>query len=132
MQNFINQPYGWQNYRPPQQAGISGRVIMAQEAITANDVPMDGTMAYFPLADGSLIYAKQWCADGTIRTTQYKPILDVSNAGMDKLSPEAQQADLAAICGVLDSICGTLTAIADAVSAKKPKAQTARRDSNEQ
>lgn len=56
--------------------GISGKVVPAVENITANDVPMDGSIAFFPRQDMSEIYAKSWNADGTIRTIVFKPVLD--------------------------------------------------------
>ena len=58
---------------PQQIAGINGRVVQAVENINANEVPMDGSMAFFPKQDMSEIYAKGWNADGTIRTIVYKP-----------------------------------------------------------
>lgn len=53
---------------PQQIIGINGRVVQAVENINANEVPMDGSMAFFPKQDMSEIYVKGWNADGTIRT----------------------------------------------------------------
>lgn len=58
------------------QSGINGKVVPAVENITANDVPMDGSVAFFPRQDMSEIYAKSWNADGTIRTIVFKPVLN--------------------------------------------------------
>lgn len=58
---------------PQQIAGINGRIVQAVENINANEVPMDGSMAFFPKQDMSEIYVKGWNADGTIRTIVYKP-----------------------------------------------------------
>ena len=58
---------------PQQIAGINGRIVQAVENINANEVPMDGSMAFFPKQDMSEIYVKGWNADGTINTTVYKP-----------------------------------------------------------
>ena len=70
-----NQPLSnqQQNIQPQQQAGLNGKVVQAVEQITANDVPMDGSVAVFPKQDMSEIYTKSWNADGTIRTIVYKP-----------------------------------------------------------
>lgn len=57
---------------PQQIAGINGRIVQAVENINANEVPMDGSMAFFPKQDMSEIYVKGWNADGTIRTIVYK------------------------------------------------------------
>ena len=56
--------------------GISGRVVPNAEAIAANDVPMDGSVAFFPMQDMSQILAKSWNADGTIKTVIYKPFVE--------------------------------------------------------
>jgi hypothetical protein len=58
---------------PQQIAGINGRIVQAVENINANEVPMDGSMAFFPKQDMSEIYVKGWNADGTIKTIVYKP-----------------------------------------------------------
>lgn len=73
--NFLqNYQQSLQQQPMPQQiAGINGRIVQAVENINANEVPMDGSMAFFPKQDMSEIYVKGWNADGTIRTIVYKP-----------------------------------------------------------
>ena len=61
---------------PRQIAGINGRIVQAVENINANEVPMDGSVAFFPKQDMSEIYVKGWNADGTIKTIVYKPYTD--------------------------------------------------------
>lgn len=56
--------------------GINGRIVQAVENINANEVPMDGSVAFFPKQDLTEIYAKSWNADGTIRTLTFKPVLN--------------------------------------------------------
>lgn len=64
-----------QQQQPEQiQQGIFGKVVQSQDSIVANDVPMNGSVAFFPKSDLSEIYAKQWSADGTISTMVFKPI----------------------------------------------------------
>lgn len=94
-----------QSIQPQQQLGLNGKVVQAVEQITANDVPMDGSVAVFPKQDMSEIYAKSWNADGTIRTIVYKPYTaskpDVANSSADMskmkmgLSDEATEAFMA-------------------------------------
>ena len=84
------------------QAGINGRIVATVEQIAANDVPMDGSVAFFPKQDLTEIYAKQWGADGSIKTVVYKPytepkdnqtvnsMIDVENAKFT-LSDESTQ-----------------------------------------
>ena len=67
-----------QRFQQPQQPeqiqqGIFGKVVQSQDSIVANDVPMNGSVAFFPKSDLSEIYAKQWSADGTISTMVFKP-----------------------------------------------------------
>lgn len=79
-QQFYNQP-AVQQYQQPsymQQAAqrINGRVVQSADMITANDVPMDGSVAFFPTQDLSEIYAKSWDANGKIVTRLFKPVSD--------------------------------------------------------
>lgn len=62
------------------QAGINGRMVAAVEQIAANDVPMDGSVAFFPKQDLTEIYAKQRGADGSIKTVVYKPYTEPKNS----------------------------------------------------
>lgn len=63
----------------PQGIQMYGKIVQNVESITANDVPMDGSVAYFPKQDMTEIYAKSWGADGKIRTRIYRPISDDTN-----------------------------------------------------
>lgn len=50
---------------PQQIAGINGRIVQAVENINANEVPMDGSMAFFPKQDMSEIsgdYYNETCS----------------------------------------------------------------------
>lgn len=76
------QPYGTVQYQPPsmppqpvqQPRGIAGRMVGAPSEIVPNEVPMDGSVAFFPTSDGSAIFAKAWNPNGTISTVQYAPV----------------------------------------------------------
>ena len=82
-----------QRFQQPQQPeqmqqGIFGKVVQSQDSIVANDVPMNGSVAFFPKSDLSEIYAKQWSADGTISTMVFKPI---QNDNPNKLSQDTEK-----------------------------------------
>jgi hypothetical protein len=78
-----------QQQQPEQiQQGIFGKVVQSQDSIVANDVPMNGSVAFFPKSDLSEIYAKQWSADGTISTMVFKP---VQNDNHNKLSQDSEK-----------------------------------------
>ena len=78
-----------QQATPQQIVGINGRIVQAVETINPNEVPMDGSVAFFPKQDLTEIYAKSWNADGTIRTLTFKPVLndktDILSGNTEKL-----------------------------------------------
>lgn len=78
-----------QQAMPQQIAGINGRIVQAVETINPNEVPMDGSVAFFPKQDLTEIYAKSWNTDGTIRTLTFKPVLndktDILSGDTEKL-----------------------------------------------
>lgn len=68
-----------------QQMNVIGKIVDSMDVVKATDVPMDGNMYYFPKADGTEIFGKQWLANGQTRILTFKPVLDadtnnVSNA----------------------------------------------------
>ena len=73
------QPYQsqFQQYQPTlpsiAQPMLTGHLVASQEDIKPNDVPMNGSAAYFPSQDGQVIYAKAWNQNGTITTVEYVP-----------------------------------------------------------
>lgn len=52
---------------------INGRSVDNLEEITAQEVPMNGSLAIFPKKDGSIIYVKSTNGNGTIDTKYYVP-----------------------------------------------------------
>lgn len=97
-----------QRFQQPQQfeqmqQGIFGKVVQSQDSIVANDVPMNGSVAFFPKSDLSEIYAKQWSADGTISTMVFKP---VQNDNTNKLSQDTEKLKIEDFNTILDCISG--------------------------
>ena len=78
-----------------------GKIVESEDIVKATDIPMDGNMYYFPKADGSMIYSKQWLANGTTRLIAFKPILDVEP---NNLPQEDLKTDFGAFGDVLDGI----------------------------
>lgn len=83
---YIQQPISTQQYQ--QQAtdymsqmqnayqkplGLQGKTVDNIEVVKATDIPLDGSISYFPLVDGSSIVTKQLMQDGTSRMIVYKP-----------------------------------------------------------
>lgn len=53
---------------------LQGKSIDNLEVVKAMDIPLDGSISYFPLVDGSAIVTKQLQQDGTSKITIFKPI----------------------------------------------------------
>lgn len=53
--------------------GLQGKTVDNIEVVKATDIPLDGSISYFPLVDGSAIVTKQLQPDGTSRMIVYKP-----------------------------------------------------------
>lgn len=54
--------------KPPQIPVIPGRMVMNEEEIKANEIPMDGTTSLFVKNDFTRIWAKTWNSNGSINT----------------------------------------------------------------
>ena len=84
MFNSYNQNPYFNPYFTPQQPqatmstmkfnSLQGKSIDNLEVVKAMDIPLDGSISYFPLVDGSAIVTKQLQQDGTSKITIYKPI----------------------------------------------------------
>lgn len=59
-----------------QQMNIIGKIVDSVDVVKATDVPMDGNMYYFPKADGTEIFCKQWLSNGQTCILTFKPVLD--------------------------------------------------------
>lgn len=86
MYNMYNQFYRGpfvqpQQYQPQTQpsyqmqpTGIQGKTVDSLEVVKAMDIPLDGSISYFPLVDGTAIVTKQLQQDGTSKTVIFKPV----------------------------------------------------------
>ena len=75
--NMMQQPMPTQQYIPPmptiQQNNLQGKIVDSVDVVKAMDIPLDGSVSYFPLTDGSAIVSKQLQSDGTSKIVVYKP-----------------------------------------------------------
>lgn len=53
-----------------------GKVVESMDIVKVTDIPMDGNTYYFPKADGSEIYSKQFMPNGQTRILTFKPLLE--------------------------------------------------------
>lgn len=112
--------------------GINGKIIAEISQITANDVPMDGSVAFFPKQDLSEVYAKSWNADGTIRTVTYKPVLDNEPKNVptdtEKLKCELSDEATEGIMSKFDEISDRLGQLEKSLQTQRKTSQSQRKD----
>lgn len=110
--------------------GLSGKTIQSPENVMANDVPMDGSVAFFPMNDLSAIYAKSWNPDGTIRTSVFKPVLeqDPKNVSTNALKGkiEASEDVTAPFMNKLDEVYDKLLQLEQLMAKPLPKVSASR------
>lgn len=66
---------------PTQMSGTNqftplGKIVESVDIVKVTDIPMDGNVYYFPKADGTEIYSKQFMVNGQTRILTFKPVLD--------------------------------------------------------
>jgi hypothetical protein len=71
-QQMPNQQYLQQPIQKP--IGLLGKSVESLEIVKTTEIPMDGSISYFPQADNSVIYTKQFQMDGTTKIIAYKPV----------------------------------------------------------
>ncbi len=112
---------------PQQVSGINGRIVQTVENINANEVPMDGSMAFFPKQDMSEIYAKSWNADGTIRTLTFKPVLndktDILSGDTEKLEFDLSEKATEGIMAKLNELSEKIEQLSLGAQRKTPRTQ---------
>lgn len=73
-----NQQSMMTTYQPPLQltkpTTLLGKSVDNIDVVKATDIPLDGSISYFPLTDGSAIVSKQLQNDGTSKIIVYKPV----------------------------------------------------------
>lgn len=125
-----NMPNNYQQNQIVQ--GINGKIIAEMSQITANDVPMDGSVAFFPKQDLSEVYAKSWNADGTIRTVTYKPVLDNDPKNVptdtEKLKCELSDEATEGIMNKFDEISDRLGQLEKSLQSQRKTSQSQRKD----
>ena len=78
-------------------SGLLGKSVDNIDVVKATDIPLDGSISYFPLTDGSAIVSKQLQMDGTSKMVVYKPIKENSDDSKKFVTFEEMQSELAKI-----------------------------------
>lgn len=95
-----------------QQIGLQGKIVESSDVVKGIDIPMDGTVYYFPKADGSEVYSKRWLSNGTTEQVVYKREVVENNS--DKPNPFMEK---------LNGIEEKIVALEELLS-KQPKASS--------
>lgn len=88
---------------------LLGKSVDNIDVVKATDIPLDGSISYFPLTDGSAIVSKQLQNDGTSKIVVYKPTQEekkdvVKFATLDDIQEAINDLDLSDIQDLKDEI----------------------------
>ena len=75
-QQSLQQPVVPTQMSGANQMSALGKMVDSIDVVKATDIPMDGNAYYFPKADGTEVYCKQWLQNGTTRILTFKPVLE--------------------------------------------------------
>ena len=111
-QNSEQQPMMTTYQQPMQLAKPSyllGKSVDNIDVVKATDIPLDGSISYFPLTDGSAIVSKQLQNDGTSKMVVYKPTQEhkkeaIQFATLDDIQEAIDNLDLSDIQDLKDDI----------------------------
>lgn len=103
--------YNTNNFTKP--VGLLGKSVDSIDVVRAMDIPLDGSISYFPLTDGSAIVTKQLQNDGTSKTVVYKPTTEGSHVTKYLTSD-----DLTRIEDDIQKLKDNLKSITDTLNAK--------------
>lgn len=122
---YLNQYYGTQQMNRPQPMEIPmqtqnapqmalnrqnilyGKQVDSLEVVKAIDIPLDGSISYFPLANGSAIVTKQLQQDGTSKITIYEPKTqkeDMKFATIEDIDKRLEKLDFSEIDDLKDDL----------------------------
>ena len=122
---YLNRFYGQQQMNTPQpmelpqqtqnvpQMGLNrqnilyGKQVDSLEVVKAIDIPLDGSISYFPLANGSAIVTKQLQQDGTSKITIYEPKTqknDIKFATIEDIDKRLEKLDFSEIDDLKDDL----------------------------
>lgn len=106
IQQPVEQPFNSVQTRSPLNV-LNGKQVDSLEVVKAIDIPLDGSISYFPLANGSAIVTKQLQQDGTSKITIYEPKTqkeDVKFATIDDVDKKLEKLDFSEIDDLKDEL----------------------------
>ena len=113
---FYNQPMMQPRYTQPiepqpiipKPMGLNGKVVDSIDTVKGMDINLDGSISYFPLADGTKIITKQLNMDGSSKMVVYEQvkenIKEVKYITSDELDKAIKKIDLSDIKDEIDNL----------------------------
>lgn len=101
---------------------ISGKIVESVDIVRATDIPMDGNLYYFPKADGSEIFTKQWLPNGTTQILTYKPINEDFTVGEQKTAIKGSDELTQGIIARIDELSEKIDKLSKPARTKKESA----------
>ena len=102
------------------QMSALGKMVDSIDVVKATDIPMDGNAYYFPKADGTEVYCKQWLQNGTTRILTFKPVFEDNTNNLSS-DTEKLKIDLSdEVTDVFMKRFDELEKLLDSLAPKKP------------
>ena len=77
---------------------LQGRSVDSIDVVKAAEVPLDGSISYYPLTDGTAILTKKLQSDGTSKIIIFKPVEDsiddikyITNKDLDDIKSDIKE-----------------------------------------
>lgn len=112
MQRMENLQQFQQALQPTNQITAIGKVVESADIVKVTDIPMDGNTYYFPKADGSEIYSKQFMPNGQTRILTFKPLLE---SEPNNSTPEEEKLKFDTFACVLEGIQNDVRTLSDKI-----------------
>ena len=119
------QQYQQSLQQPVSQAQMSamGKIVDSIDVVKATDIPMDGNSYYFPKADGTEVYCKQWLQNGTTRILTFKPFLEDNP---NNVSPDTEKLKISILDEFTEAFMKRFDELEKRIDDLMPKKTTAR------
>ena len=121
---YMNRFYGQQQANLPQpmelpqqtqnvpqmglnRAFLNGKQVESIDIVKSLEIPLDGSISYFPLVNGAAIATKQLMQDGTSKITIYEPKVEkesIKYATIDDIDKKIENLDFSEIDDLKEEI----------------------------
>ena len=88
-------------------AFLNGKQVESIDIVKSIEIPLDGSISYFPLVNGTAIATKQLMQDGTSKITIYEPKVEkesIKYATIDDIDQKLEKLDFSEIDDLKEEI----------------------------